>query len=66
MRILTTSILSVFLVAAAPVLVGIGVNADPAPEVLNRETVIAKNAPDGTWPFSSRPSAAIETFNYWI
>lgn len=66
MRILATGILSVFLVAAAPVLVGIGVNADPASEVTNRETVIAKTAPDGTWPFSSKNSASTENSRYWI
>jgi hypothetical protein len=66
MRILTTSILSVFLVAAAPVLVGIGVNADPALETTSRETVIAKTAPDGTWPFQSKVSATAEKFLYWI
>ena len=65
MRILTTGLLSAFLIAAAPVLVGLGVNADPTSQVVQRETVIAKTAPAGTWPFDRKLSARSETSANW-
>ena len=66
MRILKTISLSFFLIAAAPVLVGLGVNADSASEPSLRETVLVKTAPDGTWPFASKASARRDTPSSWI
>jgi len=74
MRILKTISLSFFLIAAAPVLVGLGVNADSASEPSLRETVVGKTAetvlvktaPDGTWPFAVKSSARNETSSSWI
>ena len=63
MRLLKTGLLSAFLIAVAPVLVGLGVNADPASQIVERETVIAKTAPAGTWPFDL--SARSETSSNW-
>jgi hypothetical protein len=65
MRILTTGLLSAFLIAAAPVLVGLGVNADPTSQGFQRETVIGKTTPDGTWPFGRKLSASSETASTW-
>jgi len=65
MRILKTGLLSAFLIAVAPVLVGLGVNADPTSQIVARETVIAKTAPAGTWPFDKRLSARSETSSNW-
>jgi hypothetical protein len=66
MRILSTFALSFFLIAAAPVLVGMGVNADLTSQAPSRETVLVKTAPDGTWPFASKDSAQSETSSSWI
>ncbi len=63
MRILTSFVLALCLISAAPVMVGMAVNADPAP--LLRETVITKTSPDGTWPFEKK-APAIVTPSYWI
>jgi hypothetical protein len=49
MRVLATITLSASLMIAAPVFAGF--ESNDAPRTAN-ETVIAKTAPDGTWPFA--------------
>jgi hypothetical protein len=67
MRILTSIALSASLMTAAPVLAGFEPMPDlyAQPQAVN-ETIIAKTAPDGTWPFALKDEATQPVIYYSI